>query len=141
MSLLFSRGETERGMMFPEPPGRWKGVSSGTGEKLRWGLLWVEIDLSRTELRSRPCDFLWPRKIPRSAKGEPVSESQLCRHSDGHGQWSTDEEGWSQPGQILSSCLMGSFPGVDQCLWKVQLLQRSAIDQEGWKTSGGDRDK
>ena len=36
---------------------------------------------------------------------------------------------------------MGSFPGVDQCLWKVQLLQRSAIDQAGWKTSGGDRDK
>lgn len=37
--------------------------------------------------------------------------------------------------------LDGSFPGVDQCLWKVQLLQRSGIDQAGRKASGGDHDE
>lgn len=112
-------------------------------KKFGWGLLWVETDLSRTELRSRLCDFLWPHKIPKSAKGEPVSESQLCRQSvtvmAGGLQ---DEEGWSQPGaQVLSSCSMAASSGVDQCLWKVQLLQRRAFDQAGRKVSGGDHDE
>ena len=76
----------------------------------------------------------------------PQKESQPlranCVDTDGHGRWSTGEEGWSQPGgQILSSHSTGSFPGVDQCLWKLRFLQRSAIDQAGRKTGGGDRDE